>query len=213
MSAKGLSLAVAALVLSTGCHAKFKDAVPGIDAVNVQVLTTGGPFVQLGYLPIDDEGMVSEVINVVQTVRSAYQTDRIEDAVIINDVQDAMTQGVAETLNLGVPFSTTANDPNAPLLQIEVTSYGLFVPVMGATGEFTVTAKARIYEPDGERVYRKNLTCSLGMDADGLEAALPIFNNAKALDEMSDAEINNAFADMAWLCGQQLVMKMRQHAG
>jgi len=213
MSAKALSLAAAALVLSTGCHAKFKEAVPGIDAVNVQVLTTGGPYVQLGYMPFDDEGYVSEAINVVQAVRGAYQTDRIEDAIVISDVQDALTQGVAETLNLGVPFSTTANDPNAPLLQIEVTSYGLFVPIMGAAGQFTVSAKARIYEPDGERVYRKNLTCTLGMDADGLEAALPIFNNARALDEMSDAELNAAFGDIAWLCGQQLVMKMRQHAG
>lgn len=179
----------------------------------MQVLTTGGPYVQLGYLPIDDDGIVTEVVNVVQTVRSAYQVDRIEDAVVVSDIQDALTTGIVDTLDAGVPFATTRDDPDAPLLQIEVTSYGLLVPMPGMPGEFTVSAKARMYEPDGDRVYRKNLTCSLGMDVDGLKGALPIVNNVEELNDMTDAEINALFGDMAWLCGQQLVMKMRQHAG
>jgi hypothetical protein len=212
MSRTPLCLAIAAATLTGGCHAKFKDAVPDIDAINIQVLTTGGPYVQLGHI-YGDDSVVSGVINVVQDVRGAYQADKIERAVYSADIEEALEVGIADTLGHGAPFGVTAGDPDAPTLQIEVTSYGLMVPMIGVPGSFTVSAKARMYNEDGRRIYKKNLHCNLGLDADGLEGALPLFNNVEAIQSMTDEELNQAFATMGWLCGQQLVVKMRQHAG
>jgi len=196
--------------LSVGCHAKFKNAAPAIDAVNVQVLTTGAPFVKLGEVPIavDDLGL-GEAINGYQQLRSLYHVGRIGEAVEPGAMEASLTHGIEATLSAGPPFGvTTAAD--APLLQIEITDYGLSVPSIGAPGAFTAVAQACIYTPDGERVYRKNLNCRVSM---GREEGEVFVNNVDTLKSMTDDEINQAMAEACYACGQELVLKMRQHAG
>ena len=93
-------------------------------------------------------------------------------------------------------------------------SYGLYVPYIGAPGEFTYTVRARMYRDNGERVYKKTLTCEVGAGSPGAgEMVLGVVNNIRELEEMTDAEINQAFADMAHYCGVRFVTKMRKHAG
>jgi hypothetical protein len=211
------------MALSIGCHAKFKRAAPYIDDINVQVITTGGPYVQLGQVwSSPDSGnpnvnLVGEIaaaaINITQEIRSIDQTDRIYNAVDIHDVNASMTAGLAETLGGGPPFGYTEGDADATL-QIEVLSYGINVPYLGAPGEFTYSARARMFDVAGQQVYRKNLTCTVGL-GDPAAAAMVFgtVNNVRQLNEMSDAEINDAFRNAAAYCGQRFVLKMRQHAG
>ena len=215
-------MAIGAAFLATGCHAKFKKAAPTIDDISVQVITTGGPYVELGKVySTTDTGnpnlnlladVAAAAVNTVQEVRAIDQTQRIIDAVQVDDINMAMQQGLAETLRGGPPFAYSAGEADA-MLQLEVLSYGMNVPYLGAPGEFTYTVQARMYK-DTERVYRTSLTCTVGVgDPSASAVVLGAVNNVKQLDQLSNAEINEAFAQIARYCGEQFVVKMRRHAG
>ena len=153
-------------------------------------------------------------VNVSQEIKEIDQTTRIYEAVDIYDVNDAMTMGLADTLGSGPPFAYSADSGTDATLQLEVLSYGLYVPYIGAPGEFTYTVRARMYRDSGERVYKKTLTCEVGAGSPGAgEMVLGVVNNIRELNEMTDEQINQAFADMAHYCGTRFVVKMRRHAG
>ncbi len=198
------------------CHAKLKRAAPGIDAVRVQVVTKGGPEAQLGRVPgwtgNDLVNAAIVVTNVSQAVKSVDQERRIGQAVDVEDVNTELYYGIEETLR-GAPFDLT-QDEEAALLQLELLEYGLFVPYLGAPGRFEYTMRARLYAPDGDRVYRKRMSCDTGVGTPAASAqVLGLVNNVKQVERLTDAEINDAFAAVARYCGQQLVVKLRQHAG
>ncbi len=207
-----------------GCHARFKKAVPTIDDINVQVVTTGGPYVELGKVWGTPEtnnptanllmDIAAVAVNVSQEIKAIDQTTRIYNAVDIQGVNSAMTEGLGHTLGGGPPFAYSSASDTDATLQLEVLSYGLYVPYIGAPGEFTYTVRARMYRDNGERVYKKTLTCEVGAgDPEAGEMVLGVVNNIRELNEMSDDEINSAFADMAYYCGTKFVVKMRRHAG
>lgn len=210
------SLALSLLALA-GCHAKFKKEAPTLGAVRVQVLMTGGPEVNLGKMynyDNDAAALVSTVVNTVQAVKEIDQTKRIAQAVQIDRVNEAMKQGLGQTLAGGPPFAYTDQENAPALLQLEVMSYGLSVPWLGAPGEFTYDIRARIYKANGDRVYRARMECTVGAgDPDAAAVVLGVVNNVKQLKEMSDAQIQETFEVTANWCGQQWVRKMRKHAG
>jgi hypothetical protein len=214
--------------LLAGCHAKFKREAPTIGNVRPQIVTSGGPYVSLGHMgnPASDGdpgrtsgvealGAIAAVaVNINQDIQGAKLSKRISQAVRIESVNEAFNQGVGRTLGQGPPFAYT-NDPNAnATLQIEVVSYGLNVPYIGAPGEFTYDLRVRIYKKDGERVYKARHSCSVGAGTPGIaEAVLGVVNNIEEVNEMSDAEINQSFAAMADYCATTFVVRMRRHAG
>jgi len=208
---RALSTLVLLLLVAPGCHAKFKKEAPTLGAVRPQVLNGGRPFVQLGYTSGD--GLVSAVINTVQAVKSINETDRIANAVQIDQVNSAMVQGISDTLGSGPPFAFTSAE-TAPVLQIEVQSYGMYVPYLGAPGSFTFDLVTRIYKPDGDRVYTAHTTCEIGAgNPDAAAVVLGVVNNSAQLKSMTDEEINNTFVTIGSWCGQEIVRKMRKHAG
>lgn len=212
------SLLAAALLLSLGCHAKFKKYAPTVGTARVQVITTGGPYVHLGEVNnVNEDGtanLVGSVINVVQGVKSINLTQRIADAVKVNDVNAAFQRGLIDTMGVGPPFGLNTDQGTPALLQIELESYGLDVPTLGAAGRFTYTARARVYTAEGKRIYSHRLTCETGVgDPDAAAVVLQVVNNVKQLKEMSDEQINDTFTAIADYCGGRLVTKMRRHAG
>lgn len=213
-----LALSALVLPLATGCHAKFKKEAPTLGEVRVQMVTTGGPYVQLGQVDVPQENSLLAVaavaVNVAQAVRGADVAQRIEKAVNVDDVNLAFDEGVAATLDAGPPFAwTDRKDANATM-QVEVLSYGLMVPYLGAPGVFTYDLRVRIYKKDGDRVYTTHHDCAVGAGTPGVgEVVLGVVDNVREIDKMSDAEINDAFATMARWCAQSFVVKMRRHAG
>jgi hypothetical protein len=205
-----MSLALA-VGFGGGCHAKFKREAPGLGAVRTHVVISGGPYVQLGQAQGDS--LAAAVVNVVQAVKSAELAPKIAASVRIDDVNYAMQEGVRDTLGDGPPFTYTTNDA-APMLQLEVMSYGLYVPTLGAPGEFAYDVRVRIYKPDGDRVYSTRLRCATGAgDPEAVEVVFQVVNNSRALKDMSPEEIHNSFAEIARWCGTRLVIRMRRHAG
>ena len=207
-----------------GCHAKFKKEAPTLGAVRTQIVTTGGPYVELGKMDNPTEGQGGAVealgaiaalaVNINQEVQGAKLNERISAAVNPEAVNRAFNDGVAQTLQGGPPFAYT-DDPNAPAtLQIEVLSYGLNVPYIGAPGAFTYDLRVRIYKRDGDRVYKARHSCAVAAGNPGVtEQVLGVVNNIREIEEMTDAQIAEAFNTMAAYCGQQFVVKMRRHAG
>ena len=202
---------ILSLLLLLGCHARFKREAPLLGAVRTQVVNTGSPSVQLGYT--DGSSLVGAIVNVVQAVNAINQTDRIANAVQIPDVDAALVQGVADTLGSGPPFAATLA-PEAPLLQLEMLDYGVYVPYLGAPGVFTFDVRTRIYRPGGERVYRARTECSIGLgDPEAAAIVFGVVNNLGALKDMTDAQINSSFVRVGSWCGEEIVRKMRKHAG
>lgn len=214
-----LALAALAITVMPGCHAKFKKNASSLGQVRVQTVLTGAPYVNLGkvYADSDDPGLVqlaAAVVNTVQVVKEIDQTVRVANAVHVSEVNRALEAGLAQTLMDGPPFGYTDAQDAPALLQIEVDSYGLNVPWMGAPGEFTYSLHMRIYKADGERVYNAWHTCEAGAGTPTApEVVFSVVNNVRALNEMSDADIHAAFETIAFWCGQEVVLKMRRHAG
>lgn len=206
------------LPLLLGCHAKFKREAPGLGAVRTQVVTVGGPYVELGHVGVEtDNALVAAaalVVNVAQEVQGMDLAGRIAGAVDVAAINRAFNDGVAQTLQSGPPFAYT-EDPNAPAtMQIEVLSYGMFVPYLGAPGVFTYDLRVRIYKRDGERVYKTRHSCEIGAGTPGIpEVVLGVVNNVREVKDMSDAEIQQSFSTLAAWCGQTFVARMRRHAG
>lgn len=213
-----LSLVLPALLLLPGCHAKFAKNASSLGQVRVQTVVSGAPYVNLGMVHADsDDGGLAQiaaaVINTVQVVNEIDQTVRIANAVNIDRVNTALEHGFAQTLEGGPPFAYS-DDPGAPAtFQAEVRSWGLNVPWLGAPGEFTYSLRLRIYKADGERVYNAWHKCEAGVgNPSAPEVVLSVVNNVRALDEMSDQELHDAFETIAFWCGQEVVLKMRRHA-
>ena len=215
-----IALLATSLVLP-GCHAKFKKYAPTLGEVRVQALVTGMPYVHLGRVaPVPDPehaplaAVAGEVVNVVQGVRETEQTARIARAVDHRAVNEALVAGFAQTLGSGPPFGYSPVDQGGNLMQIEGQSWGLMVPYLGAPGEFTYDLRVRIYTEAGERVYSSSTTCTAGLgQPDAAAVVLGVVNNVAELERMTDAQITDAFAQIAHWCGMELVRKIRQHAG
>lgn len=153
------------------------------------------------------------VADFAQEVRGWEQAARIGDAVEVEAVNGQLVAGITETLASGASFGITEAQ-GTPLLQIELMEYGMHVRYLGAVGTFKYRLKARMYDESGRRIYKTRLTCHTGMrDPDLPQGALTLANNVRTLQNMTDAEINAAFAAVARHCGQQFVVKMRRHAG
>ncbi|MCB9745405.1 MAG: hypothetical protein H6740_22695 [Alphaproteobacteria bacterium] len=201
------------LPLLLGCHAKFKKAAPLIDEVRVQTVLTGSPYVELGWVATGNE-LVDVAVAVVQEARSVKPAQRIAGAVKVADMRSAVSYGLAEGLGGGPPFSVTDQAQVQPLVEIEIESYGLYVPYLGAPGEFTFTGQARVYDAQGKKVYRQRMSCSvMAGDPSVGEIVFGVVNNVEELNRMSDEDINAAFAATAEYCGARFAQKMRQHAG
>jgi len=197
-------------VLGPGCHAKFKKEAPTLGAVSTQAFVTGHPYAHLGRMYGAD--IASDVVNVVQAVREVDQATRIAQAVDLPMVNQALVDGFAEALGSGPPFAYDPGSGN--VLQLEVDDYGLYVPYLGAPGEFTYLIRVRIYKADGDRVYKSRVKCTAGVgNPTATSVALDAVNNVKQLKTMTDGEVNVAFQDIAYWCGQEMVRKIRRHAG
>jgi hypothetical protein len=199
------------VVLASGCHAKFKREAHTLGEARTQVVVTGSPDVQLGM--VYDDSLVAGVINVVQEVKSVGPTRRIMEAVDVDKVNYRLQEGIRDGLGKGPPFAYTDKE-DAALMNIELERWGLYVPTLGAPGEFVYDLRITIFKKDGDRIYRTRMSCSTG--AGSPPAAAMVFgtvNNVKQLEKMSDEQIQEAFDAVAYWCGGQLVSKMRRHAG
>lgn len=213
-----LMLSMIVLPTLTGCHAKFKREAPSIGNARVQVLQIGGPTVQLGYVNASSDipllQAAAVVVNVVQVARSIDVAERIAQAVQPDRVGAAFEQGFAETLGNGPPFAYNDADSANATMQIEVLSYGVYVPYLGAPGEFTYDMRMRMYKNDGDRVYSAHHTCTASLgDPSVAEQVFGVVNNVSELEKMSDAELQATFEGMARWCGEWFVARMRRHAG
>lgn len=201
----GLAIGAAAL-LTGGCHAKFKKVASSLDAVHPQVISVAtAPSITLG-------GTGNAVLDVVNGVRALDVAQKLSRQVALDQVNDAFQAGVAETLGAGPPFALTEDD-EAPTLQVEVTNYGLIIPTMGGPGTFGYDLRVRIYQPDGERVYRTSLSCQVPIGgANAISQVLGTRDNLGNVLEMRRKEVQGAFDDAADQCGRQLVTQIRRHA-
>jgi hypothetical protein len=208
------------LLVLTGCHAKFKKNAPTLGQVRVQIVNAGGPYVNLGKVYAGDRAppiaqMAALAVNVAQTVNEIEVAKDFAQRVDPRPLNDTMTQGLLETIQNGPPFALTTDQGVKNTLQIEVLSYGLNVPYLGAPGQFTFDVRARIYRGDnGKRVYSTSLTCDTAAgDPSTAAIVLGAVNNVRELDKMSDAELQSTFNDMAYYCGTYFATRMRRHAG
>lgn len=215
------------LLALLGCHAKFKKNAPDLHQVRVQIVTSGMPYVTLGRLDTDDyvapgthvdpevEIAAEAAVDIVQTMNEMNLAGDLARRVDPAQLSQTMTQGLLETIQNGPPFALTTDPQVTHTLQIEVISYGLNVPHLGAPGQFTFDVQARLYRGDtGKRVYSTSLSCdSAAGDPEAAEVAFSVVNNVRELDEMSDEQLQAAFNDMAHYCGTYFATQMRKHAG
>ncbi|TNE84563.1 MAG: hypothetical protein EP330_29180 [Deltaproteobacteria bacterium] len=204
-------LALLALSLGTGCHARFKKMAPTLGDVHPEVHLVTQPNVQLG--GVSGGGVAGDVVNLVQVGRSYELSRQLAERVDTDSTSAELASGVVDVVGEGPPFSMTA-DKGGSVLQIEVVDMGMEVYGLGAPGVFDYDLRVRIFRDDGKLAYKTRLTCTTAAGSpDAVAATLFTVNNAKQLKEMSDEELQGAFDAVAHYCGSQLGLKMRRHAG
>ncbi len=192
-----------------GCHARWKRAAPDIDRVRMQVMSANRPTVEVLSAPEGDLAPVVAVVEGLETARIQRKLNRVVD---VDKMNAAFAEGLDEALGPGRPFEITERK-RAPLLQVEVVDYGVEIPEVGHQGRFVYDLRVRLYDRDGRRVYSTRLSCDTPVgDPLAVSKALGTVNNAKQVDEMRRKEIQDAFDEAAWMCGNDLVARMRQHA-
>jgi hypothetical protein len=203
-----------------GCHAKFKKHAPTLGQVRVQIVNAGGPYVTLGKVYAGEHAppvaqLAALAVNVAQTVNEIEVARDFAQRVDPRPLSDTMTQGLLETIQNGPPFALTTDPQVKNTLQIEVLRYGLYVPYLGAPGQFTFDVEARLYRGDnGDRVYSTALSCDTAAGEPSTAAVvLGAVNNVRELDKMSDEQLQATFNDMAYYCGTYFATRMRRHAG
>lgn len=211
-------LCLGLMTMATGCHPRFKNAAGDLGKVRLQVITTTAPTVDLAFLDLPETGdadrdrareIVEDVVNLGQSIKSAKLAQELSRKVDPQAMNAVFADALVQTLGQGPPFGFTT-DPSAPLMQVELVDYGLRVDQLGAPGVFHYGLRVRIFEPDGRRVYSTALSCETGV---GLRGHPFLVNNAAQLRAMPRAELQGAFEDTAWFCGQTLTRQVRQHAG
>jgi hypothetical protein len=158
--------------------------------------------------------MVAAAINIAQTIQEVETGREFAERVDPGPMQAALEQGMLDTIREGPPFALGLDPQIGNVLQIEVLSYGLFVPYLGAPGQFTYEVRARIYDANGERVYSSSLECDTAAgDPSAVAVVTGTVNNIRQLRNMSDEELQRAFDDVAYYCGTWFATRMRKHAG
>ena len=197
-----------AVLLGSGCHARFKKHAASLGDVQPQVIVTSGPQAALGGGGSDVVGIV---VGAVQVARATSAADRLS-SVDVEPVNEAFVAGLQDALRAGPPFGLT-DEQSAPVLQLEVVSWGMEAPVAGMPGALTYDLKVSIYDTDGKKVYKARQGCSVGFgDAAPVSVALGTVDNVKQLNKMTNAELQATFEASAQTCGQELAMRMRKHA-
>ena len=195
-----------------GCHTTFRHNAPTIDTLNAQAFTTTAPHVNLGNLYQND--LISMAVNTYQGVQENRAERRIRDGLRPEGVTTALTTSFGDALGSGPPFAYTSQPTADATLQMEVLSYGMEVPYIGAQGIFEYRIRVRAYRADGRQVYKARVSCSNAAGAPrDVSVAFGTVNNVRQLEEMSDAQIQTAFDKVAEWCAWEVVRKMRKHAG
>ena len=214
------------LLALVGCYATFKKNARDLDQVRVQVTISGEPDVNLGKLDQQNQGPVSRVpqsgnmmdaqaMDAEQTADEIDLERNLAHRVAPQPLTEKMTQGLLDTMQNGPPFTLTTDPQEKSTLQIDVTSFGLFVPYIGAPGEFVFDVQARLHRGDtGKLVYSTSLRCDTGAGDPAASAlALDAVDHVREIEKMSDEELQATFNDMAYYCGTYFATRMRKHAG
>lgn len=202
------------MMVSSGCHARFKRNVASIDAVRVQTMNrTLRPTVTLGRT--SSTTLYGSVVNTMQ-MSNEYEAMRIiHDAVDPEAVSWALEDGIAKGLGPeGPPFGYRSGDERGWTMQIEVLDYGLEAWSLGSQGDFNYDLRVRIFDEHARVVYNARQSCEIPAGDPSLTAvAFGGVNNIKQLREMEPGEIQRTFEEVARACGTQVVSRMRWHAG
>lgn len=214
------------LLALLGCHSTFHKNAPDLHQVRVQVTMSGEPDVNLGKLDQQNQGPVSRVpqsgnmmdaqaMDAEQTASEIDLERNLARRVAPQPLTERMTQGLLDTTQDGSPFALTTDPQVKHTLQIDVTSYGLSVPYIGAPGQFVFDVQARLTRGDtGKLVYSTSLRCDTEAgDPVASAVALDAVDHVREIEKMSDEELQAAFNDMAYYCGTYFAERMRKHAG
>ena len=204
----------ATMLLTSGCHARFKRNVASIDAVRVQTMNrTLRPTVTLGRA--NSTTLYGTVVNSVQ-MGNEYEAMRIiHDAVDPEAVSWALEDGIAKGLGPeGPPFGYRSGDDRGWTMQIEVLDYGLEAWGLGSQGDFNYDLRVRIFDEHARVVYNARQACEIPAGDPSIGSVMLFgVSNIKQLREMEPGQIQRTFEEVARACGTQVVTRMRWHAG
>jgi hypothetical protein len=208
------------------CHGPFRKDAADLHQVRVQVTMSGEPDVDLGKFDQQNQGPVSRVpqsgnamdaqaMNADQTADEVDLERALAHRVAPHPLTEKMTQGLLDGMKDGRPFALTTDPQVKHTLQIDVTSYGLHVPYIGAPGEFVFDVRARLTRGDtGKVVYSTSLRCDTDAGNPPASArAIDAVDHVREIERMSDEELQGAFNEMAYYCGTVFANRMRKHAG
>jgi hypothetical protein len=208
------------------CHGPFRKNAADLHQVRVQVTMSGEPDVDLGKFDQQNPGPVSrtpqagnmtdaQAMDAEQTANEIDLERALSHRVAPHPLTENMTQGLLDTMKSGPPFELTTDPQVKHTLQIDVTSYGLHVPYIGAPGEFVFDVRARLVRGDtGKVVYSTSLRCDTEAgDPAASAVAIEAVDHMREIERMSDAELQGAFNDMAYYCGTYFAKRMQKHAG
>lgn len=204
-------LSLALLLLAVGCHARFKKHASELDAMRVEVITLSGPDVDLGRT--GGVGVLAMAYDVSQSIREGSIELAIAQKVDTESVNAAFLRGFTSALGDGPPV---AFDPaSGHVLQFELVDWGLETFGWGSPGVFNYDLVVHGFRDDNKKIYRARFNCRTTAGAAGWAERSPFIgaDHPDKIRNLPDADVQAIFDATASSCGQQVVQKMRYHAG
>lgn len=204
------------VLCTTACHARFKKFARTADTVDLKVVVSGTPVVDLqenapAANPLERAADIA--VGAAAQVGSAKVKRRLEAVLQPNDVQVMVSKGAVETLGDGPPFGTEGDHIDGTI-QIEVTSYG--IRQEGGGPAFFANYRVRGYRTgDGKRIYKNGVSCTDNTfwtpnTPGNLVGTIATMNY---LASMTDEELGKAVSAVVRRCTGQMIVEMRRHAG
>ncbi len=216
MSSGPRAWALAALVLLSACHQRFRTHVDSLDAVRAVPTTPVQPDVDLARIYTADPGVVglmADSYNLTQMIKEGRMSSIIAEKLDAQGVSAAFVYGLREGLGDGPPFAET--DDAEAKLTLEVVDWGLDVSSSPFPASFSYKVRIRGVMPDGSKFYRASFRC-LGdageakwIDGWGWTST----RDERDLQALPAARIQETFDKAAYACGQDLAGQLRYHAG
>jgi hypothetical protein len=230
-SAPSRVLLLAAVVLTTACHARYRKHAGGLGTVTPAVRVPGLPGVDAGpsaggvaagaVAGAATEGAVQAVEGIAEAatgIGGAVLEGRVEGKLIRAiqpaEARAAFATGLRGTAGeAGLPYALGPDSPHR--LDIEVTDYGF--AIRGSQVSVRVDASVRLTKK-GERrpIYRAGISCDRPLPG-GLPVPLPIEGvdtllALQRLDDIKAKKLEKLVLEAAEACGADLAHQLGRHS-
>ena len=205
---------VVAALLFSGCANKLKHHVGDIDSISVHAREGDvNPSVDLGDLPAPDDSEDTEGVRVNRTVGhvaiEVFETSfaiRLLQLVDNRQMARRVAEGFRESFPQGRPLPVRPGSDWD--MEVRVVNWGVGAD-FNNVAEAELQLDVSLFSPEGERVWRRQISCGHDLAPDLYWDVRQIAANLGVISSMTDRQIQQVYRSLTVACAENLEERWR----